>query len=142
MGQGFQPVERVRKRPDYQAVQSSGRKVPTQHFLLFFLPHASVRRMGVTVTKKIASAVGRNRVKRLVREAFRRNKERFPQHTDVVVVARHGAHLLAQRQVDEELLSAVMRYEARAGLGACRPTRLSGKLRQSGEQGQPGGKEA
>lgn len=74
--------------------------------------------MGVTVTKKIASAVGRNRVKRLVREAFRRNKERFPEHTDVVVVARHGAHLLTQCDVDEQLLWAVRRYQGRAGRGA------------------------
>ena len=44
-------------------------------------------RVGYTVTKKVGGAVFRNRIKRLVREVFRRNKSAFPRGTDVVLVA-------------------------------------------------------
>ncbi len=39
----------------------------------------------------------RNRVKRLLREAFALESVRLPPGTDAVVVARHGARELAQR---------------------------------------------
>ncbi len=40
----------------------------------------------------------RNRVKRLLREAFARESERLPAGTDAVVIARHGARELAERE--------------------------------------------
>jgi ribonuclease P protein component len=42
------------------------------------------------VSSKIANAVGRNRVKRWVREAFRASRDSLPA-VDLVVVARKGA---------------------------------------------------
>jgi hypothetical protein len=41
--------------------------------------------------------VDRNRVKRLLREAFARESDRLPAGTDAVVIARHGAKELAER---------------------------------------------
>jgi ribonuclease P protein component len=47
-------------------------------------------RIGITVSSKVANAVGRNRVKRWVREAFRAVRADLPA-VDLVVVARRGA---------------------------------------------------
>ena len=47
-------------------------------------------RIGITVSSKIANAVGRNRVKRWVREAFRAVRAELPA-VDLVVIARRGA---------------------------------------------------
>lgn len=62
--------------------------------MVFVLPQRQrsvPTRLGVTVSKKIGGAVERNRVKRRVREAFRRVKARFPAGLDVVFVARRNA---------------------------------------------------
>jgi ribonuclease P protein component len=48
-------------------------------------------RLGVTVTRKVGGAVVRNRIKRYVREAFRRNRRSFPGGLDMVWVAKHVA---------------------------------------------------
>ena len=48
-------------------------------------------RLGVTVTKKVGSAVTRNRIRRLVREYFRHNSDRWTVKLDMVVIARHQA---------------------------------------------------
>src|SRR5437764_13610453 len=90
--ESFRPSERLRKRSEFLRVQRQGRKLGTPHFLLFLLPGPGERpRLGITVSKKVGGAVERNRIKRLVREVFRRNQSVFPAGKDLVVVARRGA---------------------------------------------------
>lgn len=60
-------------------------------------------RFGITVSKKVGNAVRRNRIKRLVREFFRLNRDRFPESTDVVIIARKDLSLTRYRDVESEL---------------------------------------
>jgi ribonuclease P protein component len=65
-----------------------------------------LRRLGITVTKQVAGAVGRNRIKRLVREVFRQEPELFPPRAEVVVVAKREAAPSGYDAVRQELLRA------------------------------------
>src|SRR5438552_330969 len=90
--ESFRPSERLRKRSEFLRVQRQGRKLGTPNFLLFLLDGPGERaRLGVTVSKKVGGAVQRNRIKRLVREVFRRNSSLFPAGKDLVVVAKRTA---------------------------------------------------
>ena len=60
----------------------------------------------MTVTKRVGNAAQRNRVKRLVREVFRRNRHMFPEGCDVVVIAKSGAPALGYEDVRAELARA------------------------------------
>ncbi|MGZ3417799.1 MAG: ribonuclease P protein component [Polyangiales bacterium] len=102
---GFPKERRLRARREFVAVQDKGRRVHTPHFVLIVAkgPDPSApSRLGVTVTKKIGTAVRRNRVKRLVREAFRLDPGFLPGGVDLVVVAKDGAPTLVLADVQSE----------------------------------------
>ena len=55
-------------------------------------------RLGLSVSRRVGGAVDRNRVKRVLREAFWAEAERLPTGSDYVVVARPDARELAERE--------------------------------------------
>jgi ribonuclease P protein component len=114
--ESFPRRNRLLRRADFLRVQSQGKRVHTPHFVVMVLP-AAHQRMGVTVTRRIAGAVGRNRVKRLAREVFRRNRAVFPLRCDLVLVARAGANQLDYAALRSELVQ-VRAAMARAAVPA------------------------
>ena len=102
---GLAKSERLLKRSEFlQASRGRGPRIETRNFLVLLRPNGLPRaRIGITVTKKIGKAVSRNRIKRLVREFFRKNKHILPNGRDMVVIARRGAERLGQADVDAQL---------------------------------------
>ncbi len=98
---------RLRRRAEFISLSLSASKYYTPHFLILRANlDNSVPRIGITVKKKIGNAVCRNRIKRLIREFFRNNKELFSS-ADYNVVARTGAGLLTYATVCQELANAL-----------------------------------
>jgi ribonuclease P protein component len=64
--------------------------------------------LGLVVTKRLGKAIRRNRVKRLLREFFRRHKTQLPP-LDLVIMAKKGAGALTYQQVQEELGQLLLR---------------------------------
>jgi ribonuclease P protein component len=91
--QAFGRAGRLRRRADYVAVQEQGRRVSGRFYLLLAWPRdpPGRSRFGVTVSRKVGGAVQRNRVKRWVRESYRRLQALAPASTDLVLIARPSA---------------------------------------------------
>jgi len=71
-------------------------------------------RLGLTVGRRHGSAVRRNQIKRLLREAFRLSGDRMPRGYDLVCVPRVGPPTVLeayQRALVSAAERAVMRYE-------------------------------
>jgi ribonuclease P protein component len=84
---GLTRDERIRRRIDYQRVYERGTRIHGRLLTLFTLSNQlPVGRLGIAATKKLGGAVLRNRAKRLIREAFRRNK--LAPGVDVVIVPK------------------------------------------------------
>ncbi len=118
---GLPKLERLRQRREYLKVQRSGRKVHLGDLIAFVRPSACAAaadafcRLGVTVSSKVGNAVVRNRVKRLLREAWRESKELFPSGHDVVLVAKRSAAEARYEEIVTQLgkLSKKMRISTR-----------------------------
>jgi ribonuclease P protein component len=111
-GEGFPKRFRLRRRREFLSVQRGGRRVPTGHFVVYGRPNGGrPTRIGITVSRKVGKAHDRNRVKRLVREAFRRHREALPRGLDLVLVARNDRRPEDFEQVVDELITAARRLE-------------------------------
>jgi ribonuclease P protein component len=96
--------ERLRTKYDFKRVFERGRRRGTAHFVVRWRRNEEgIARIGTIAGKKVGGAVRRNRVKRVAREFFRRNKTALTPSADYVIVARKGAHALTYAQVEEEL---------------------------------------
>lgn len=64
-------------------------------------------RLGITASKKVGNAPVRNRVRRLVREFFRRNRAAMAKPRDILVIAQPGTDKIAYDSVERELRTAL-----------------------------------
>ena len=106
--EGFPWRYRIVRASDYQSIYGTGQKVHAERFVLYgrenSLDHS---RLGMTVSRRVGKAVVRNRVKRLLREIFRKSADHIPNHFDFVVNAKRGCATADYRALRAELLDAI-----------------------------------
>jgi ribonuclease P protein component len=122
-------AERVRVRRDFERAYDQGARIHGRFMIVFVLPNGSAGpRLGVSATRKLGSAVGRNRAKRLARELFRRRK--LDASVDIIVVPRREMLDAPFASLEADYHAALdRRHSARPG-GGSRPPR---------RQARPGG---
>jgi ribonuclease P protein component len=96
--------ERLRRKKDFETVAKEGTRRHSKNFLIITRKNdQGFSRVGAVAGKRLGKAVERNRVKRLMREFFRKNKDRLPPSTDYIIVGKKGAQALPYAYVVDEL---------------------------------------
>ena len=93
MDQRFRWDERLHRKADFKRVFKEGRRFSASGLTVWILKREEAEeprkpRLGLAIPKAYGNAVARNRLKRLIREAFRLNKIGLPPGVDMVFSAR------------------------------------------------------
>ena len=117
---------RLSRSADFDRVFREGRSYASRFLVLHAFPRLRAEdepspntpRLGISVGRRVGGAVERNRVKRLLREAFWTVAPDLPQGYDFVLVARPDAAELARREGEPAFETALRELVTRAELTA------------------------
>jgi ribonuclease P protein component len=142
---------RLSRSAEFERVYRQGRSCANRQLVLYSFPNpvAERPRMGLSVSRKVGGAVERNRIKRLLREAFAQAEGELQGGHDLVVVARPGICDFAEREgltgvggaLTELLEKAGLRAEGAPGLAGGEGDPAGGEGGLAGEEGALAGGE-
>ena len=117
---------RLSRSGDFDRVYRDGRSHANRYLVLYAFPRAEQEgepRLGISVGRKLGGAVERNRVKRLLRDAFWNIAAELDGAHDFVIVARPDARTLAEEEGAAGIERALRDVLAEAGLTGQREDR-------------------
>lgn len=87
----FSYNERLHLDNEFNDAIKKGRRISNPAILIYALNRSdgiAARRLGLVTSRKVGTAVERNRLKRILREIFRLNKHNIAESTDIVFILR------------------------------------------------------
>ena len=109
---------RLSRSAEFERVYRESRSHGNRYLVLYAFPReddAGVR-LGLTVARNVGGAVERNRVKRLLREAFDAEAAGVPSNHDIVIKARPDVRELAEREGLDAVRAQLAELLEKAGL--------------------------
>lgn len=111
----FPRQARLLRHADFERVYEQGQRHFARHMTFFFLPGGSEARIGFTVGRVLGGAVERNRIKRRLREAVRRERQRLGVCVDVVVNPKKSVLQISFSEITQDVSRAFQIIRGKCG---------------------------
>lgn len=138
-GERYRKRERIKTSAEFHHAQRKGQTAHLKYFVINCVSNTHRQsegvyctRIGMVVSKKISKkAVVRNRVRRRIRDIFRKNKTKFPARHDVVFIPRGIVVEATYAELEQDVLAWAQSFDPNAKPKSSRryPKRTGGTRR-------------
>jgi len=95
----------IKKNKDFQIVYKNGKSSANKYLVMYVMESdCKELKIGISVSKKVGNSVVRHRITRLIREAYRLNKENFIEGIKIIIVARVSVKGKSYKDIESALL--------------------------------------
>ncbi len=110
----FTKADRILKHLDFVRISKKGKRLQDTYFTAVYSTGRLERtRLGITVTKKVGNAAVRNRIKRIIRECFRLEKQKIKGCWDINIIAKKAAEAAGTDQMFSSLQGIFKKIEGK-----------------------------
>ncbi|MDR3109142.1 MAG: ribonuclease P protein component [Planctomycetaceae bacterium] len=110
----FPKTLRLRRKSEFQQVYDEKNSVADDTLIIYAKKNELAHpRLGLAITRKIGNAVIRNKWKRLIRESFRMNRDKFDYGIDIVVIAKNSKQKPTLATITKSLISLANKLASR-----------------------------
>ena len=96
----------LRFNHEFGRVYKRGRYIPGKHCVLHYMKNRrEINRLGITTGRKVKGSVRRNRIRRLMREAYRLNEESVMCGYDIVLLGRDATEDLSYDIMESDIVA-------------------------------------
>ena len=96
----------IKRNKDFRSIYKRGKSRVTPVLAMYVRKNKNTaNRIGITVSTKVGKAVVRNRVRRRIREAYRKNEGAFLSGYDIIFVSRVRAASVSFSEIEKNILS-------------------------------------
>ncbi len=109
----FSKKEKIKKKDDFNNVFKNGQFVKLKYYICRYLQNSlDNSRIGIVISKRIGNSVKRNYEKRILREFFRQNKNKFRKNYDLIfTVLQCNVNFERKKNDFEEILEIIQNNE-------------------------------
>jgi ribonuclease P protein component len=109
---GINKKERIKKKAHFLSIFKNGERIDKKKLKIFFTKNdRNISRFAVVTSKRLGSSVQRNRIKRIIKEVFRRNKEYFGKNMDWIFIPQGKWKKISYHDTERFLLDVIKGIE-------------------------------
>ena len=98
-------IDIIKSSNEYTEIINNSKAKRNKYFSIYYRKNNKDNRYGITVPKKTDTAVGRNKIKRRIKNIIDNNKNTIQNGYDYVIIVRKGIIDLTYKEIEQELLN-------------------------------------